>query len=188
MTAAAGRLAEGGRVIVVDYDPGWPATYEAEKGLLLRTIGDHVVGIEHIGSTAVPGLAAKPIIDIMVGLRRLEDAAPTIEPLRSIDYEYVPEYEAEIPERRYFRKGPPGGRTHHLHMVVHGGPLWEKHLLFRDYLRAHPETARAYARLKRDLAVMFGHDREGYTDAKITFIKSIEEAARMERAQRLSRG
>ena len=162
--------------------------YEAEKALLLPAIGDHAVAIEHIGSTAVPGLAAKPIIDIMVGLGRLEDAPITVEPLRLLGYEYVPEFEAELPDRRYFRKGPISSRTHHLHMVAHGGPFWERQLLFRDYLCAHPETARAYARLKRDLAAMFGDDREGYTYAKTSFIGSMEESARTEKAQRRSSG
>lgn len=113
----------------------------------------------------------------MAGVRRLADADRCVEPQR-LGYEYVPEYEADIPDRRYFRKGPAGARTHHLHMVEYGGDFWERHVLFRDYLRAHPEVARQYEELKRDLADRYGRDREGYTDAKTAFIKGVETVAR----------
>lgn len=97
-------------VTICDYDLRWPLAFEDEKRAIIRAIGGHISALEHIGSTAVPGLAAKPTIDIMVGLRQLEDARHCIQPLADLGYEYVPEYEAEIPERRYFRKGPPGRR------------------------------------------------------------------------------
>lgn len=171
-------------VRIVEYNPEWPALYEKEKVLILRAVGGWVVAIEHVGSTAVPGLAAKPTIDIMVGLRRLQDASFCLEPLRAIDYEYVPEYEASIPDRRYFHKGPPGNRTHHLHVVEFGGVFWGKHLMFRDFLRRDPEKARAYAQLKRDWALRFGRDREGYTDAKTSFIESTLADVRKRKAKR----
>ncbi len=171
------RVAEG-RVIVVDYDARWPIQYEEEKSRVLEVIGRQVVSIEHFGSTAVPDLGAKPTIDILVGLRRLDDASACIEPLATIDYEYVPEYEKAIPDRRYFHKGPVLQRTFHLHMVEFGGSLWARHLLFRDYLRAHPDEAAKYNALKRGLADRFGANREGYTDAKAEFVRAIQAKAR----------
>ena len=137
---------------IVNYDPQWPVLYEEEKGRILGVIGRRIVAIEHIGSTAVRGLAAKPIIDIMVAVRHLIDAGECIEPLQSIGYEYVPEFEVEIPERRFFRKGPPEARTHHIHMIELTSEFWGRHLLFRDYLRTHPEAAQQYYQLKKELA------------------------------------
>jgi GrpB-like predicted nucleotidyltransferase (UPF0157 family) len=160
-------------VVVVDYDPQWPSQYEEEKDRILGAIGDVAVAIEHIGSTAVPGLGAKPIIDIMVAVSRLADAERCIDPLQEIGYEYVPEYNDVIPERRYFHKGPPGARTYHLHMVELTSGFWERHLLFRDFLRTHPKEARRYHELKKELAAKFGSDRDGYTEAKTSFIESV---------------
>lgn len=104
-------------VIIVEYDPSWAAMSEKEKRRILSAVGDLVVAVEHVGSAAVPGLGGKPVLDIMVAVRDLADADRCIEPLRSIGYEYVLEYDDIIPERRYFHKGPPEARTHHLHMV-----------------------------------------------------------------------
>ena len=151
--------------------------YEAEKARILAAIGRWLVAIEHVGSTAVPGLGAKPIIDITAAIRSLSDTPQCVEPLRAIGYEYVPEFEADLPERRYFRKGPPEDH-YHLHMVEQTSEFWARHLLFRDTLRAHPEVAREYERLKRELAARFGSDREGYTDAKTEFIESTIAKAR----------
>jgi GrpB-like predicted nucleotidyltransferase (UPF0157 family) len=162
-------------VIIVDYDARWPKLYEKEKVKILKAIGSKVVAIEHVGSTAVPGLGAKPIVDIMVGVRIISDAEDCIEPLKNIGYEYVPEYEAEIPERRYFRKGPSEvpNRHFHLHMVERTSNFWQRHALFRDYLRTHPETAQQYYRLKKELAAKHGANREAYTEAKTSFIESV---------------
>ncbi len=132
-----------------------------------------MTAVEHVGSTAVPNLAAKPIIDIMVGIRTLADAPFVVEPLASIGYEYVPKYEVTMPERRYFHKGPAMARTHHLHMVEPTSEFWKRQLAFRDYLRAHPDVAEQYARLKQALAVQYQWDRSGYTDAKTEFILGV---------------
>lgn len=164
-------------VLIVTYDTRWPRWYEEERARILARIGPHVHRIEHVGSTSVPGLAAKPIIDIMAGLRRLSDAGECIEPLAAIDYEYVPEYEVSLPERRYFRKGPPEGRTHHLHMVEAGSDFWNRVILFRNLLRTHPDTAAEYAVLKRDLARRHGRDRDAYTEGKTAFIEGIMQHA-----------
>ena len=170
----------GHPVIIVEYNPQWPALYEEEKARILGLIGHKVVALEHVGSTAVPGLGAKPIIDIMVAIHRLTNAEECILPLQSTGYEYVPEYEDTLPERRYFRKGPPGARTYHVHMVELTSDFWERHLLFRDFLRTHPEVAGQYYQLKKELAAKYSSDHEGYTEAKKTFIESIITRARVE--------
>lgn len=168
-------------IVIVAYDPEWPLRFQQERDLILRTCGtDAFVRIEHIGSTAVPGLGAKPIVDIMPGLRSLADAPRLIPFLETIGYEYVPAYESDLPERRFCRKDVAGERAFHLHIVETTSGFWERHLLFRDYLRAHPEAAAAYERLKRRLAAEYGSDRVGYTDAKTEFIRSVEETARKE--------
>ncbi|UCB42509.1 MAG: GrpB family protein [Dehalococcoidales bacterium] len=167
-------------VIIVDYNPQWPVMYEEEKARILSAIGLKIVAIEHIGSTSVPGLGAKPIIDIMVGVRQLAEAEECIEPLQSVGYEFVPPEKAGIPERRYFRKREPGARTHHLHMVEMDSEFWEKHLLFRDCLRANHSTAEQYHVLKKRLAEQYGLNREGYTEAKTLFIQSVLAKARAE--------
>jgi GrpB-like predicted nucleotidyltransferase (UPF0157 family) len=166
---------------VVDYDATWPRQFEEERRRILAAIGRYVAEVEHIGSTAVAGLAAKPIIDILVGLRSLADAANCINPLTGLGYEYVPEFEAELPERRYFRRVEPRPRTHHIHMVENTSEFWRRQLLFRDYLRAHPEDARAYELLKRDLVSRFEVGRD-YAAAKSVFISAILDKA--DRAQR----
>jgi GrpB-like predicted nucleotidyltransferase (UPF0157 family) len=168
-------------VIIVEYNPQWLALYEEEKERILCLIGDKVVTIEHIGSTAVLGLGAKPIIDIMVAVQRLADAEECIELLTSIGYEYHPEGEVGFPERRFFHKGAPEAPTYHLNMVELTSDFWERHLLFRDFLRAHPEVAGHYYQLKKELAAKYGSDREGYTEAKTPFIEPVVARARVER-------
>ena len=155
-------------VRIVDYDPQWAMFYEKERDQILGVIGHLVIAIEHIGSTAVCGLGGKPIIDIMVGVYQLTDADNCIEPLRSIGYEYVPKFETEFPERRYLHK-----EGYHLHIVEKRSYFWKRHLLFRDYLRSHPEVAQQYYQLKKELASKHGSNREAYTKAKTSFIESI---------------
>jgi GrpB-like predicted nucleotidyltransferase (UPF0157 family) len=159
-----------------DYDPRWPEQYEEEKARLLGQIGHIAVAIEHVGSTAVPGLAAKPIIDIMPGVRSLADADRCIEGMRRLGFEYVPEFEDALPDRRYFRKGHPEQKWH-VHIVEAGGDFWNRHIAFRDYLRSHPDAAAEYAALKGRLAAQFLHDSLAYTDGKSEFILGIEEKA-----------
>lgn len=171
-------------VEIADYDPNWPKLFEKEKRLIQDAIGHVVVRIEHIGSTAVPNLDAKPIIDILVAVHHLDDAKTCIEPLAMIGYEYEPELEAQIPERRFFNKGqPPREQHYHLHMVELTSDFWERHLLFRDYLRVHPEVAQEYQTLKKQLAAEYRTNREGYTEAKTPFIESIIDKARTEKKE-----
>ena len=168
-------------VIVVEYDPVWPSLFEEEKARLLAVVGDHIEDIQHIGSTAVPGLGAKPIIDIQMSLRDLALVEKCVGPLESIGYEYLGEY--GVPGRHFFHKParkPFAERTHHLQIVEKGGEEWRKVLLLRDSLRAHPEVAQQYHLLKRALASQFGTDRVGYTEAKTAFVRSVLEKAEME--------
>ena len=137
-----------------------------------------MAAVEHIGSTAVPGLGGRPILDIMVGLRRLEDADACVGPLGSIAYEYVPEDEAFAPDRRLFKKGPVGRRTHHLHMVEIEGAYWNDRLLFRDFLRTRPEEARRYLEVKLGLGARVGFDKLRHSDTKTEFIQAAVERAR----------
>jgi GrpB-like predicted nucleotidyltransferase (UPF0157 family) len=162
---------------ITSYNPNWVCLFETEKHLIQHTIGQHVSHIEHIGSTAVEGLAAKPVIDILVGVRSLADAPIFLPPLVSLGYEYVPEHETVFPERRYLHKLVNGQHTHHLHIVEPSSRFFHVQLLFRDYLRAHPETAREYAALKFKLASTHRLDREAYTDGKSVFITAVLQKA-----------
>src|SRR5438105_8172350 len=159
---------------VVEYDPRWPEVYELERGLLVGALYPFVVDIQHIGSTSVPGLAAKPIIDIGVAIEEYPLPEVSIEAVVALGYEYVGEY--GIPRRHYFHKGSP--RIHHLHVLEVSGEEWQKHILFRDYIRAHREQARRYETLKRDLARRYEHDREAYTDSKTEFVLATLAKAR----------
>jgi GrpB-like predicted nucleotidyltransferase (UPF0157 family) len=158
-------------VIVVPYDPGWPSRFERERALLGAVFGERDAAVEHVGSTAVPGLGAKPVIDIMVGVAMLTDAEDRIAALEAAGYEYVPCYESQLPERRYFRKPRLGPRAYHLHCVVKESDFWVRHLAFRDYLRAHSDVAAGYYELKCDLAASCG--KGDYTDAKGPFIEGV---------------
>ncbi|MGA9286946.1 MAG: GrpB family protein [Anaerobacillus sp.] len=161
-----------------DYNPYWEKEFEIEKNNILEVLGDKAVGIEHIGSTSIKGLQAKPIIDLMVGVQHLEEVSHYISLLSQIDYEYVPK--AEFKDRKFFRKGSWGQGTSHLHICeIHGGE-WTEKLLFRDYLRVYPEVAEEYASLKRELASKHQFDRPIYTKKKEPFIKSIIEKAEKE--------
>lgn len=162
------------QITIVDPDPGWPALFEAEQTRLRLALGHKLIRIEHMGSTAIPGLAAKPIIDLIAAARDLDDVRAWVEPLQTLGYTYISKYEAEMPERRFFQKyDAEGRRTHHLHIydlpTFHARP----ERLFRDYVRAHPEVAQPYAQLKRSLAERLGHDRAAYTEAKTDFIQSV---------------
>jgi GrpB-like predicted nucleotidyltransferase (UPF0157 family) len=161
---------------VVDYDPSWPRRYEEERDRIAAALGDAVVAIEHVGGTAVPGLPAKPVIDIMVGVPDIERAGQAVAGLINLGYQYVPELESQLPERRYFRRGTP--ETHHVHMVTMGSDFWEEHVLFRDYLRSNPQAAEEYGKLKRGLASRFRFDRDAYRAGKVPFIDTVVDAAR----------
>jgi GrpB-like predicted nucleotidyltransferase (UPF0157 family) len=159
-------------VEVVEHDPTWAARFEAERPQLAEIFDGQAVAIEHIGSTSVPGLCAKPIVDILVGLRELKLTDAEIDAMERLGYEYLGEF--GLPGRLYFRKGEP--RTHHVHVVAHGGEHWDRHLAFRDTLRSNPDERRRYDELKRRLAAE-GHPREVYSELKTPFIREVEARA-----------
>ena len=165
-------------VEVVDYDHDWLRLYAEERDRIRTAIGDAAVAIEHVGGTAVPGLPAKPVIDVMVGVEDIERAGPAVAALINLGYEYVPEFESELPDRRYFRRGTPD--THHVHMVAVSSDFFAEHLLFRDWLRDHPQAAEEYGKLKRGLASRHRFDREAYRAGKVPFIDTVVAAARRE--------
>jgi GrpB-like predicted nucleotidyltransferase (UPF0157 family) len=158
-----------------DHNPRWKDLFQQERMRLLDTLGLLARTIEHVGSTAVPGIRAKPVVDILVTVEkfRLEDVEGA---LRKQGYVHVP---IGDPERLFFRKGMP--RTHHVHVVRHGGEEHDKHILFRDRLIAHPEEAAEYERLKDDLALRFKEDRQAYSDGKGDFIIMILDREKDER-------
>lgn len=161
-------------VEVVPYDPRWPLLFEDEAALLHHTLGDVAVQVHHIGSTAVPGLAAKAIIDILLEVTSLEALDALNEAMRAIGYEA--RGELGIPRRRYFPKGDLD-RTHQVHAFAAGDEHVIRHLAFRDYLRAHPETAREYGELKLAVARECDHDIERYCDGKDAYVKALEARA-----------
>jgi GrpB-like predicted nucleotidyltransferase (UPF0157 family) len=162
-----------GAIVVADYDPAWPAMFEQERARLSAALGPLVVAIEHVGSTAVPGLPAKPIIDLLVGVRSLDAAPRCIEQLTAIGYTFMPEYRAFLPDQLFFRKGVPGPWTYHVHLMQPLGPGWERRLVFRDYLRARPDVAAAYTQLKRSLAARFKDDIAAYRSGKDAFVADV---------------
>ena len=166
------------QVAIEDYNPDWALEYRKEAIRIQEIFGGDLLGIEHIGSTAVEGLGAKPLIDFMAGVADLKLTEQYIEALSEIGYEHV--VHEHFPNRRFFRKGLRRAGTHHLHVYRFGGAEWNRQLLFRDYLRSHPEALRGYDRLKRELAEKHRHDRTAYTNAKHDFITGIIEKAEIE--------
>lgn len=168
------------RVRVVDHDSSWTERYAAEARLLIDTLGSHLAAIEHVGSTSVPGMPAKPIIDILAAVRTYDRFDVVVRRLAQIGYLYTPEAEADDPGRRVFRKGAQDMgrlRTHHLHITEVNSHYWQRIVAFRDHLRHHSDDATAYAQLKRDLAVRLADDSRGYTAAKQQFVTAIERRA-----------
>ncbi len=158
-------------VEIVPYDAAWPGLFEEERRRILDAISPWLAGpVEHIGSTAVSGLAAKPVIDIMAGVASLDASRPAVPVLAGLGYCYFP-YRPDA--EHWFCKPSPAFRTHHLHLVPLDSPQWSGALAFRDYLRLHPGTAAEYQELKTRLAREFRLDREAYTDAKGPFITRI---------------
>lgn len=156
---------------IVPYDPSWPDQFAAEAAALEAAIGSYATGgIHHVGSTAVAGLDAKPIIDILVGVASLEASRDCFEPLAELGYLYAP-YRSE--EMHWFCKPHPSWRTHHLHLVPARSKRFRNELAFRNRLRSNTSLAGEYAALKHDLAERFANDRETYTDAKTDFIRCV---------------
>jgi GrpB-like predicted nucleotidyltransferase (UPF0157 family) len=164
------------QIELVEHDPSWPELYEQERARLIGVFDGRAVGIEHIGSTSVPELCAKPIVDVLVGLRKLELTDEEVANMKRLGYEYLGEY--GLPGRLFFRKER---GTHNVHVVEHGGEHWERQLTFRDALRADEGERRRYDRFKRRLAAE-GHSRAVYTELKTPFIRAVEDRYRARRA------
>jgi GrpB-like predicted nucleotidyltransferase (UPF0157 family) len=165
---------QSGQLQLSPYEPNWSQLFLAEKEQLCASLGNHILDIQHIGSTSIPGMPAKPILDIGVAVANFEEASRCIPLLEQLGFTY--KGENGIPRRHYFVKGNP--RTHHLHMLEVASAEWKNHLLFRDYLRNNPETAQAYARLKQTLATQFANNREAYQSGKESFIQAVLQKAK----------
>jgi len=159
-------------VVVVPYDPRWPVLFEETSAQLRAALGPSILAVHHVGSTAVPGLCAKPILDVLVSVPHFDDAKRLVRQLAVLGYEFRPE--EEILDRHYFRR-PPGGelRTHHLSLAEPDSRHHRVTLAFRDALRGNSELAAAYARLKLALARSFPFDRPAYIDGKSAFVRQV---------------
>lgn len=168
-------------VEVVDYNPAWPAMFESEAQAIRQAIGDRLAGIEHIGSTAVPGLKAKPIIDLVIATHDLSDWPRIEQPLKCIGY--LRWTGSKDPSRCFFAKGTPQQpRTHHLMLVEKDSRHWQRAVIIRDYFRKHFRSAQAYEEIKRTLSEEFPQDRGLYTAAKWPHLDWFESRARNELA------
>ena len=156
-------------VRVVPHDPRWTDEFEREAQRLRAVFGENLVEVHHIGSTAVPGLAAKPIVDVLPEVRNIEHVDALNAALAAAGYRAWGEF--GLPGRRYFTRDENGARTHNVHVYESGNPEVERHLAFRDYMISHPEEARAYGRLKEELAQRSRTDFEAYMDGKDAFVK-----------------
>ena len=165
---------ESGTVRVVPYDPEWPSLFHTEASRLRAALGALLpLAMEHTGSTAVPGLAAKPILDLLGGYPPGIRIGQYVEAL--VEAGYVHRGEQGIPGREFFRRGEP--RAYHLHLAVHDGAFWREHIAFRDALRRDSTLRDQYASLKLDLSRRFPFDRESYITGKGPFVRMIVERA-----------
>lgn len=186
-------------IVISDYDERWPNSFAGEKSMIESALSDILLACEHIGSTSVPGLAAKPIIDIMPGVRDFACLDASVEPMQRLGFEYISIYEDELPERRYFRKRPEGlllvqaedgqdsdsaGNADksgqyiyglNVHLVPYGSPFWLRHLKFRDILRNEELVRHQYESLKRELALKYHREEDinNYAGDKSEFVAGI---------------
>ncbi|MES1025410.1 GrpB family protein [Gloeocapsa sp. BRSZ] len=174
------------KVEVVPHNPQWQDAFVKEKQYILQALGNNVVAIHHIGSTAIPHIYAKPIIDLLVEVKEIAKTDQCNLSMVALGYEAMGEF--GIPSRRYFRKNNAAGiRTHHVHTFEVGEPEVEKHLAFRDYMIAHLEDAQEYSKLKRELARKYPYDIDSYMDGKHGFIQAMNaQAAKWRELQKTS--
>lgn len=160
---------ESGIVRLLEYDARWPALFAVEEQRIRECCGALPLRLEHIGSTSIPGMCAKPVLDILAGRPRESTIPDYVIALTQAGY--IHRGERGVPGREFFRRGVP--RAYHVHLVEAGGRLWREYLGFRDYLRAHHEAARRFADVKRELAARFSTDRETYITAKSPHVREI---------------
>jgi len=165
------------KVQVVPHNPNWAEQFQSAAQEITAVLGPQVVAIHHIGSTAIPGISAKPIIDLLVEARDIGAVDGFNEEMVALGYQ--PKGENGIPGRRFFLKGTEERRSQHIHIFQTGNPAVERHLRFRDYLIAHPEEARAYSCLKEELARRFPEDIDSYMAGKGGFIKDVDKRTRV---------
>ncbi|MGH6782076.1 MAG: GrpB family protein [Phenylobacterium sp.] len=158
-----------GKVFLTEPSPQWAQLYAQEQGRIARRLGAVVVAIEHYGSTSIPGIKAKPVIDLLIGVRRLDDALDCAAAMEQLGYDFAAH--AGVPQHHVYGKG--AARTHLAHFVEHGGEAWRECLAFRDSLRADPAKARAYEALKLELAEKYPDDRAAYTAGKSAFVAKV---------------
>jgi GrpB-like predicted nucleotidyltransferase (UPF0157 family) len=164
------------KVAVLPHDPQWCEKFDVEAQLIKDAMGKNVVAIHHIGSTAIPGIYAKPIIDMLVEVKNLTAVDLHNTSMRSLGYEVMGEF--GIPGRRFFKKDNQQGiRTHHIHSFIAGSAQVKRHLAFRDYMIAHEVEAQRYSELKRKLAIEYPTNIDNYMDGKDGFIKEIDQKA-----------
>jgi GrpB-like predicted nucleotidyltransferase (UPF0157 family) len=159
-------------VALADYDPAWPAKFESERRRLMDALPGTFIEIEHIGSTAVAGMRAKPLIDMLAGVATMEEAFGINALLDRIGYTTSAALNSTLKTRQWFMRQTGGHRTHHLHVVVHGSEDWVARVGFRDRLRVDPSLRERYEALKADLANRHANEREAYTEGKSDFIRS----------------
>jgi GrpB-like predicted nucleotidyltransferase (UPF0157 family) len=163
------------KVEVVPHNPSWRSKFEDESQQIALALGENVITIHHIGSTSIPNIYAKPIIDFLVEVHDIAKIDKQSSAMEALGYEVMGEF--GIPGRRYFRKENEGMRTHHIHTFEVNSPDIIRHLAFRDYMIAHPEAAQKYSELKRQLAKQYPDDINAYMDGKDSFIKEMQQKA-----------
>lgn len=163
-----------GTVQVVSNQPAWKKLFEKEAARLRLALGNQIINIEHVGSTAIEGMDAKPIIDIIVAVESLNKARDLVQLVEALGYEC--KKNDNVPERIFFVKGPSSNRTHHLSFTEPTSGYWKAHIQFRDYLQTHLEAAEEYKKLKRELAEQYPEDRDAYRAEKQVFIEKIAES------------
>ena len=163
----------GAEVSLLSTHDAWAKEFEIEKTRIVEAIGPHILDIQHVGSTSIRGVPAKPILDVLVGVENFERAGVCVAPMESIGYFYRGEF--GIPRRHYFVRGDP--RTHHVHMVARSSRDWHITVTFRDYLRSDPDSAREYTEAKQRLAAKYAQNRSAYQQEKDKVVEGILERA-----------
>lgn len=161
-------------IVLTPYNPVWPSLFDRESELIRQALNPQPAIIEHIGSTSVPGLAAKPVIDVLVGLPTFDLAPVAVQQMTANGFTYLPDYEDGMPFRRLFIREVDGKRISNVHMVEVDTPFWVRHLTFRDHLRAHPDVRDQYQQIKLDLATREWDSVNDYAQAKTDFIRAVE--------------
>ena len=172
-----------GKVKLTPYDPVWAALFAEEKQGIADVFGEKLLGIEHIGSTAIPGMDAKPILDLMIAVASIDDYEDEGTILEKVGYTFGRDMREEH-QHVLFVKGPDENRTHYLKLTTLDSQFWQEKLLFRDYLISHPERAEAYRQLKHQLLEQYAGERAEYTDGKADFVKKTLQLAQEDFLQR----